>query len=154
MPLARGLLLGSIIDREANGQPNAAATGDDTKPTGKPDDEDGVTSALTFTEGGAAAVTLNYINPRTSRTTIAGWIDFDRDGVFELNERVVVTRPANSQGTVTLSFSTVPLTAATAAYQTFARFRIFSGNLAEPSPIGSSNAGEVEDYRVTINPAQ
>jgi hypothetical protein len=76
------LHMGTNIDAETDGQPGAPATGDDT--TGTPDDEDGVTSSLSFTRGSSASVTLLATNtiPATD-ATLCGFIDFNNDGDFD-----------------------------------------------------------------------
>jgi hypothetical protein len=76
-----------------------------------------------------------------------GWIDFDQDGRFESSERVVANLLLGA-GSRSISFI-VPADAATGA--TFARFRY--GYETDLGPTGSSLAGEVEDYRVTVLPS-
>lgn len=144
-----GLLIGTVIDAETNGQPSVAANGDDTNPPGAPDDEDGVNVAdLTLTQGAAANVRVNATNTTGQVATLCGFIDFNGDGDFldagESTSVVVPTGSSNQQ--FTLSFGTVPGGAAAAAY---ARFRLANGTAACVAT-GLANSGEVEDYPVVI----
>jgi LPXTG-motif cell wall-anchored protein/uncharacterized repeat protein (TIGR01451 family) len=135
------LMLGTAIDHEADGQPGAAATGDDT--SGR-DDEDGVSAPIQLGVGTGTTVTVSATNDTTSPATLAGWIDLDGDGQFEAAERVTVAVPASS-GTDDYEL-TFPV--GTTRANTYARFRLFSGTVAAPLPTGRVNAGEVEDYAV------
>ena len=137
------LTLGDEIDYELQAAPNAAATGDDEAGT---DDEDGVTSTLVATTGSKFDATVKATNTTGEAATLAGWLDLDGDGAFEQSERVVVPVPAGSSGT---SF-TLHLGAPTMTGATYARFRLFGGDVSDPSPIGTASAGEVEDYRVQV----
>ncbi len=134
-PLA-GFTIGTQIDVEADGQPDPAASLDDT--SGTPDDEDGVTFISTPTVGSAASVDVLVTNTAgVSNPHLDVWIDFDRDGDWdEVNEHIF--SGTASAGTNTLNF-TVP--AAASAGQTFARFRLYDGTTAD---------GEVEDHAVDI----
>ncbi|MGC8944014.1 MAG: hypothetical protein ACP5KX_07930, partial [Caldisericia bacterium] len=54
----QNIKLGSYIDAEVDGQPNATATGDDDEPLTGPDDEDGVTFTSPIIPGTNASVTV------------------------------------------------------------------------------------------------
>jgi uncharacterized repeat protein (TIGR01451 family) len=148
-PIVAGLRMGATVDGEANGQPNAAANGDDT--TGTPDDEDGVTVAdLTLTQGSPASVRVSVTNTTGGAATLFGFIDFNGDGDFsDPGETTTVAVPdGSSNATVTLAFGNVP---AGSAASTYARFRL-STDLTLGAT-GAATNGEVEDYPVTINAA-
>lgn len=80
-----------------------------------------------------------------------GWIDVNKDGLFNNTaERACATFAAGATS-ATLTWSAVP--AGITAGTTYARFRIGYNTTQTQVPIGPSNSGEVEDYIVTIAPA-
>ena len=124
------LMLGDNVDYELQAAPNAAATGDDDTGT---DDEDGVTSTLAATTGVTFDATVKAMNRTSGAATLAGWLDLDGNGMFEQSERVVVPVPAGSSATpFTLHFGAPSTTTAT-----YARFRLFKGDVSDPSPTGT-----------------
>ncbi|GAA3876397.1 hypothetical protein GCM10022381_18710 [Leifsonia kafniensis] len=143
--LKSGLTLGSEWDEESNGRPTASANGDDTN--GTVNDEDGLAAALTVGPGRATLATVTATNTTGTEATLAGWIDLNGNGTFEPGERQTLAVPANS-GTANYAL-TWPAQGAVQA--TFARFRLFDGAVATPSPQGSAVGGEVEDYPVAVS---
>ncbi len=136
------LMIGAKIDAEADGVPGVAATGDDTAGV---DDEDGV-GPITVTKGSAPSVDLTVTNTTGGPATLAGWVDLDKSGTFDANERAVATvAPAPLDGAVTLTFAG----AVTTTQATYARFRLFPGVVSNPLSTGQAASGEVEDYTVT-----
>jgi uncharacterized membrane protein len=132
------LFLGTSIDAETDGQPDATATGDDLDGN---DDEDGVTLPAFLTRGDDATITVvasmpGYLN---------AWIDFNIDGDWaDAGEQIFVDQPLVA-GPNPLTIS-VPV--GQWIGQTFARFRIDSaGGL---SYTGLAADGEVEDYTVEL----
>ncbi|MEZ4729910.1 MAG: hypothetical protein R3E79_22495 [Caldilineaceae bacterium] len=71
-----GLYLGSLVDDEMDGQPSAAATGDDMTDT--PDDEDGVTFPDLY-PGCGAAIGVSVVNTIGSTAILYGFIDWNGD---------------------------------------------------------------------------
>jgi Ca2+-binding RTX toxin-like protein/methionine-rich copper-binding protein CopC len=142
-PMA-GFSIGSQIDTEADGQPNATASQDDT--AGTPDDEDGVTFVGTTSVGNSGSVQVFVTNTAlVANPHLDMWIDFDRDGDWdEVNEHIFTG--AAVAGTNTLNF-TVPVTAS--AGLTYARFRLYNGT-TPLAVTGLINNGEVEDHMVNI----
>ena len=131
--------LGTTVDNDLDGQPNATATGDDTNGA---DDEDGVTFTSALTAGSTAGV--DVVISGTSGDLNA-WIDFNADGDWTDPGEQIFTDQAVPTGTNSLTFP-VPPTANPGT--TFARFRVnTTGGLA---PTGAAANGEVEDYQVTI----
>ena len=144
--IVSGLFLGAGVDAEADGQPNVAASGDDT--AGTPDDEDGVTIAdLSMISGTTASVRVSASNSGAA-ARLCGFVDFNGDGDFaDAGESATQPVAAGaSNATVTLNFGTVP---ANAAASTYARFRLDRGAGA-CSATGAASEGEVEDYPVSI----
>lgn len=144
------LMLGTHIDIEVDGLPDADAKGDDADHEGSStyvDDERGV-ATIVATPGTPTALSVPVKAANTSSTaaTLAGWIDLDNDQVFETGERVTASIPANS-GTASYEL-TFPSTTFTA--NTYARFRVFSGTVANPLPTGAVVSGEVEDVLVQV----
>ena len=142
------LYLGASVDPESDAYVYPLSDDDfDTRPSYDPisgadpvDDEDGV-SFVTGIELGATAMlsveasNYGYLN---------GWIDFDRDGQFEEDERIV-SEKAVSAGSNVISYS-VPAWAEVGS--SWARFRLSSTELVGPT--GGASNGEVEDYVVDI----
>ena len=142
-PLAP-LTLGTCVDTEPDGQPNAAALGDDaTAGTSRIgtcfDDEDGVAFLTVPTACQTAQLTVTA----NAAGKLDAWIDFNGDGDFnDAGEQIFASQTVNA-GANALSYS-VPCT--TVAGTTYARFRISSaGGLG---PAGAAPDGEVEDYAV------
>lgn len=150
--IVSGLRIGAITGGETDGNPNASATGDDEL-AALPDDEDGVSSPLpdlTVALGTSPTVNVFVTNTIGTTATLYGWIDFNRDGVFDnLTERAsaTVTSGTNNQNRVL----TFPV-ANGAVGKTYARFRL-STDVAAANPTGSAANGEVEDYEVLITQA-
>lgn len=150
------LMLGTKIDVEEDGFPSTDADGDDTNHEGGVgfvDDERGVTH-LVATAGSSDPLTVpvRITNTSTQAATVAGWIDLDDDGTFEVSERVTQTVAAGFTGYVQLAFPAPP-----APYNsdTFARFRVFSaGDISDAAtnlaPTGAASGGEVEDVHVQL----
>ena len=117
-----------------------------------PNDEDGVIEPaqdLALTVGSAPLVRVRATNTTGSAATLYGWIDFNRDGVFDnTTERTSVAVPtATTQGTFFLTFPTIP--AGDSAGATYARFRL-STDIEAANSTGAATDGEVEDYAATI----
>ena len=141
------LFLGNIVDPEANGQPNATATGDDL--AGLPD-EDGVTfTTLPLIPGQPAGVTVMFNSP-VAGALISAWIDFNGDGNWATpGDQIFVAQPINP-GANALTFIVPPT--ATPGIVTFARFRVHTNPGGVPFT-GAIPYGEVEDYMVQIGEA-
>jgi hypothetical protein len=150
--IVAGLFLGNTIDGDSGTLQNTRANADDVD-SALPDDEDGVLDPLDLlgTVGAAPTITLLATNTTGNAATLAGWIDYNRNGVFDDDtERAQVTVPDGSDDArFTLSFPTIP---AFSAGQTYARFRLSTDAafIASPSATGAASDGEVEDYIATI----
>ncbi|MEL7060699.1 MAG: GEVED domain-containing protein [Acidobacteriota bacterium] len=140
--------LGTCVDGEADGQPNADATGDDLAVgsvivgtcTGG-DDEDGVVVPATLD----ACSTVDLPVTASAAGVLDAWIDFGGDGSWADAGDRIASGTALTAGANTLSV-TVPCDAA--AGSTGLRFRFSSAGVA--SATGPAPDGEVEDYRTTI----
>ena len=133
--------LGAGFDPEADGLQSADALGDDNNNI---DDEDGIIFSNTLSAGGLATIQVT--------ASVAGklnaWFDFNIDGDWSDSGEQIFTNTALAAGVNNLSFA---IPSNTTADTTYARFRFnTTGGL---SYTGEANNGEVEDYRVVINPA-
>ena len=142
-----GLMIGGFIDDEPDGQ-----LSDDALETSLVnDDEDGLAFAtdLNFIQGQKPIVRVRATNLTSTQATLYGWIDTNRDGVFDnATERASITVPVGSNNqTFSLAFGALPYNASIGA--SFARFR-FSTDLAAAESFGLASDGEVEDYLATI----
>ncbi len=149
------LRLGSAIDNEdtltqANQttSPYAVAAGTSANGSnGDGADEDAFGSLPDVLAQGTAPYTLTVpISGATKPGTVAGWIDFNRNGVFDTGERAAATFVAGATS-ATLTFAKpAGLTAGT----TYARFRTSYVATDVAQPTGLASSGEVEDYSLTI----
>ena len=138
--LVTGPRLGSLIDIEADGIPSVGATGDDASGAA---DEDGVT--ITGLMVGSVATAQVFLS-NASSARLDAWIDFNLNGVFDPAEQIFSSAMLLA-GANPLTFA-VPVTAV--AGSSYARFRVSTGGGLGPT--GLAGPGEVEDYRVTVEP--
>ena len=132
------LFLGSIIDDEADGQPDPIAEGDDNSDTS---DEDGVTfSSLNPGGDGTATVTVTGDNG-----ILNAWFDFNRDGDWDDPGEQIATDLPVVNGVNVIMF---PVPADASPGPTFTRVRLSTETGLTPT--GEAPNGEVEDYVVTI----
>ncbi len=136
-----GLHLGAAVDLEPDGQPNAAATGDDIGGAG---DEDGVQFIGPLLQGQPATVQV----VASAGGVLNAWLDWNANSSWAEAGEQIYTNRALVAGTNSLTLS-VP--AGATAGGTFARFRFSS--VSGLSFDGSAPDGEVEDYALTIIPA-
>jgi uncharacterized repeat protein (TIGR01451 family) len=147
VPTNPTVYLGGIApDVEGNAVPPLDGTGD-----GPEDDAfSSFPSLTTATTSYSLIVPLRNTSGRTA--TLAGWIDFDRDGIFQADEGVTATL-ANDATTATLTWNTIGSTGPNiVAGPTYARFRLTTDALTTSNPAGFASNGEVEDYAITITP--
>lgn len=140
-----GPQLGARRDSEPDGVPTADASGDDVAGD---DDEDGVVFG-TLRVGGIDASFDVQVHNVQDTAFVDAWIDFDGDGHFGGVAEQVAVSVAVVEGTNTIEF-VVP--AWVASGETFARVRLSSAG--DLGVIGNAPDGEVEDYRITIQPPQ
>jgi hypothetical protein len=137
-------VLGTRVDAEADGQPNATATGDGA-------DEDGITATTAFVAGTTATVTFDVSRSEggMDMATIDAWIDYNADGDWDdAGEYVLMGLPVTVSTGQTANIN-IPATAVTNTL-IFARIRITNAGFA--SPRGLAPDGEVEDWPLIIAP--
>jgi hypothetical protein len=145
-------LLGACVDTETDGQPNAAANGDDNGSglttvgtcATVGDDEDGVVfPELPLVSGTQRSITLSA---GTTGGIASCWLDFNRDGTWTgPGEPVVVTQQIAAGASLPANFGVPPGLPTGTVY---ARCRIASTAVAGPT--GFSADGEIEDHAVAL----
>jgi|GEM_PF-2442086 len=138
--IVEGIFLGAGIDSEADGQPNATATGDDVAGW-TPDDEDGVEFVTPLRMGHGAEVKVTA----SVKGLLDAWVDFNGDHDWDDTGERIFNAVMIAGGANALTFAVPP---SAAPGLTFARFR-FSREGGLP-PFGPAREGEVEDYQVLI----
>jgi subtilisin family serine protease len=134
--LGSGLLLGTLVDSEADGQPTVGADGEGS-------DDDGVTfSALQA--GTTGMVTVSAVVPGVG--FLNAWIDFNGNGNWSDPGEQILDDVSITTGSSPFMIA-VP---ATASAMATARFRLTSAPGYDH--FGLATAGEVEDYVVAIAP--
>jgi hypothetical protein len=138
--------LGTRIDAEADGQPNAAATGDDLAAG---DDEDGVVFIDPLIAGSPAKIDVT-LNPAAGMDGfLDAWFDWNGDGNWTGAGEHVFIDQVLVPGVNSL---VVNVPAAAKAGPTYARFRLAQQPGAVTTPEGFGFRGEVEDYNPRIQP--
>ncbi|RLQ82793.1 hypothetical protein D9V28_12675 [Mycetocola zhadangensis] len=152
-PLLPTPRLGASVDPDVQPFTSADARADDLDVQvsyGNVNDEDA------FAAGTTISVVPGQIHPLSVRCvgtgTVGGWIDWDRNGTFDSDERAQATCAA---GAAALSW-TVPadVQATPPGAFTFQRLRIASTADAVASPSGAATNGEVEDHTLSVNVPQ
>jgi uncharacterized repeat protein (TIGR01451 family) len=150
-------------DSETDAQTPLDGTGDGT-------DEDGITTfpSLNITTS-TYSLTTTVNNTTGSAANVYGWIDFERDGKFDGDERATVSNgsitlsggkvPTGSNGTVTLTWNNIGGTGANIIDgNSYARIRLTTDNLSaatatttrDTASVDNATNGEVEDYAIAI----
>ncbi|TWI86884.1 CshA/CshB family fibrillar adhesin-related protein [Chitinophaga japonensis] len=115
-------------------------------------DEDGVSSFQDYDGSGTYSVAVNVRNTTGSSAFLAGWFDYDKDGVFS-NGEAVTAMVANNANAASLTWTGLPPLLPTGTVNGSAfRFRIASAMGEVQSPTGIAADGEVEDYFVPCSP--
>ncbi|WP_068259802.1 DUF5060 domain-containing protein [Rubripirellula obstinata] len=139
---AIGPQLGATRDSESDGTVSAGANGDGN-------DEDGVMFGGIGVNNLIAAVNVEFGNVNEVGTAkVDAWIDFNRNGAFELEEKILDDITVN-QAMQTINYD-IPrdLPGGITVGDAYARVRISTAG--ELGPTGFAADGEVEDYVVTI----
>jgi hypothetical protein len=140
------VMLGSSVDAEADGQPG---------PLADADNDDGVSFPLPLEVNQFATVVVNINSPLGVPAAITGWIDFNQNGTFEDSTERIIGGTYTGAGVPVSWTETFIIPATALSGPTYARFRIYRtepGVDVLPSPTGYGEEGEVEDYRIEIEP--
>ena len=121
------------------------------------DDQDDALSSVPVINSGSASysVSLTATSINAKASTVIGWVDFDRDGIFQSDEASApVSVPGGSyERPITLNWSNIGGSGPNIATggQTYMRLRIANAGLHAGKSGGHLASGEVEDYRVVIS---
>lgn len=98
-----------------------------------------------YMPGNIIEATIPYRSPTAGH--IAGWIDFNLNGIFDPGEKQEIPAPAtgNAMGSVVLRW-TVP--GIRKPYSTYVRLRL--SEVPDMTPNSFLNTGEVEDHRIYV----
>ena len=151
------LCLGTLITAEEDAHQNSTATGDDLT---QGIQDDGLLVPLPLLSVNAVNYSLDVTVTNYSGNTayLYGWVDFNKNGLFESDEAaMVVTVPGYSgTGRYTLDF-TRPAGTVLSPDHTFVRLRLTSDLLTDTGletqdtrSVGPATDGEVEDYLLRI----
>jgi len=134
-------------DNEITGIPTVNADGDDLDNS---DDEDGVSSfPVLVTSATSYSVNVNVTNNSGSSARLVGWIDFNRNGIFESGEGTQ-TNVANGTNGSNIALNW-PALSGLVGGDTYVRIRFSSDLGLSIFTTGSTMSdGEVEDYPLTI----
>ncbi|MCW3464945.1 gliding motility-associated C-terminal domain-containing protein [Chitinophaga nivalis] len=133
----------------------AVAAGADANPPNGDLNDDGFTPPLPVLATTTTTYTLTFPVTNTTGATanLAGWVDFNRNGVFDATEGITAT-VANNATTGTLIWNNVNtlITGSGASGGiTYARIRLTTDPLTTADPAGFVTDGEVEDYSLMIS---
>ncbi len=156
---AKLLRLGNVVDDEDAPHDDNFGTGDDFIDASNDDDgveflKDGkpIKSALLFQKGDVIQLRFHVLNKSGKNVKLAGWIDFNGDGQFSNNEKVVskVFNHNNNHQVWTSNEITIPddVSTYTGDY-TYSRFRL--DQTSEVQATGAGSFGEVEDYGLVVD---
>ena len=114
------------------------------------DEEDGITTVTVMVSDGVAynhVQDVIVLNNTGANAYLAGWLDYDADGVFEASEGVVITVPSSATPQ-TISLGWTGITVAIGTANSFLRVRLSSTALTTSDATGWFSDGETEDYPV------
>jgi len=106
-------------------------------------DDDGVLVFPQYTGNGNYSLSVKVKNISGNPAYLSAWFDYNNDGIFETNERIVNTIKNNDTVAV-VQWTGLP--AALPSAKLAFRFRLSSDSLAVQSNAGFAKDGEVEDY--------
>ncbi|ELI6447136.1 right-handed parallel beta-helix repeat-containing protein [Photobacterium damselae] len=138
----------STIDGDSIVLASSDALGDDNNGS---DDENGTSQPLTSipVNGSSHSLELTVRNTTGSDAYLAGWIDSNRNGVFDEIEGRVDVIPSGQNGAYTYSFDSNQMQNLSVG-NTFIRFRLTTDPLTVTDVGGGASNGEVEDFMIQI----
>jgi hypothetical protein len=147
------IYLGSINpDAEAANQPSYNANGDGFDEDGAPRQTQN--AAITLfpilkMTASSYSVNIKAVNVTGSAGKLLGWIDFNQNGIFEATEAASATAANNTNGTLTLTWNSIPIDIKLGT--TFIRLRLTTdGSITTSTPTGNASNGEVEDFPIAV----
>jgi uncharacterized repeat protein (TIGR01451 family)/LPXTG-motif cell wall-anchored protein len=150
-----GLELGSKVDPDTDGQPSADANADT-------DDDALATPPALHQHQGDLTLHVKVTNTTGKAAKVAGWIDANGNGTFDPNEAATADAPT---GTTAVDLTWHGLDKVPGDH-TYLRLRILGDStgsavpatrslraISATSPVGFGGPGEVEDYRIPVQPS-
>jgi CSLREA domain-containing protein len=138
--------IGTSIDAEADGQPDATATGDDFSGS---DDEDGVRFLSPLVANSLVPSIASFVVHMSLPGVLQGWIDLNRDGSFDKDsESIVDPSIPGLQMEAGPNLVHFVLPAGTQPGASVLRLRWSEFGMLEP--VGAGGSGEVQDAYVDI----
>ncbi len=101
--------------------------------------------------GNQISISKEWANTQYNEA-VTVWIDFNRNGVFSNNERILIA-PANQQTPVTTTFSVPADAYVSLTNDRYVVMRVAMSRNGSPEMCSTFANGEVEDYRVRITKA-
>ena len=135
-------------DEEFDGHPTLAADGDNERGV----DEEAFSQFPTLSASLVEyALNVPLVNNTGMEASLFGWIDFNDDGQFSMDEQAVAL-VADGETSAVLTWNDFTLAAPDSTYL---RLRLTSdaGNINPENSSGSAPDGEVEDYIITVGSA-
>lgn len=140
------LSIGSLTDADFNGFPSVLADGDDKDAI---NDEDGIEKIYKqIITGNSFSIPVKVNNALPSVATLAGWIDWDRNGIFDTYERVVASVPVNAESAV---LTWVTPEGVTMLENFYMRLRLATATSDLINAHGLASDGEVEDHLIGVS---
>ncbi|WP_146143494.1 GEVED domain-containing protein [Photobacterium phosphoreum] len=138
----------STIDGDEIVLASVDALGDDNNGS---DDENGTSQPLTSIpiNGSSHSLELTVRNTTGNDAYLAGWIDSNRNGIFDEIEGRVDVIPTAQNGVYTYSFDSNQMQNLSVG-NTFIRFRLTTDPLTTTDVGGRASDGEVEDFMIQI----
>ncbi|MBS4752534.1 hypothetical protein KG112_06885 [Nocardioides sp. zg-ZUI104] len=159
--LPRRSILGDSVDAEQSYRDSVPADGDDVHGTG---DEDGLSASSLARDGFALPARVLDASSQqpfvvedvacygssTGPAYVSAWIDWNGNGTFDDGERSATAEcAAGGPHSVDLTW-TVPADTSPGGAHTYLRLRIAEDRSSAEKPLGVSQRGEVEDYRLEV----
>jgi hypothetical protein len=137
-----GLMIGSTIDGELEGQPTQNADGDGV-------DEDGITfpSNINIRPGITIRLPITLVNTTGNTAYFEAWVDWNGDGDFDDANEMVADWDDNGGSFPTQLELNIPTT--TLKEQALG-IRLRLSNQDNMTPSGAVDSGEVEDYLMQV----
>ncbi len=148
------LMIGSHVDVEIDGQPGQGADGDDVSGF---DDEDGFSDLPALsTVSTSYALSVDVMNNTGGEVYLSAYIDFDKDSLFNDDERVdaIISSSSASLQTVNLNWTGIGTTIDINPGTSYLRLRLSSVQADVQVPNGIAMDGEVEDHELVISGIQ
>ncbi len=112
-------------------------------------DEDAISSFPTYQNNGTYQLNFPLINQTGAIAYLNAWFDFNRNGIFEVTEKISKSIPPNATNTI-IEWSGLPTHLPTGTMNGYAfRIRLSNNQSSIATPTGYSPSGEVEDYFIS-----